>query len=256
MRDESKKGSSGWIVLENGHEKTDSYDLIKQTLAQLKQKHTFIVLLQKGYQSASTVLISFDNQSLIIDKPVDWPDLKNIRVVFKDETKVWNYFTVSIAEAAQDTLKTDFPIELFRQQRREHFRVSVPANITGTFLHNKKEYKNVVIGNLSIGGVMFCLPASAHSLAFNELETITNISMNIPTLKSNAGKKSFPYTGPGQDEGLVISKGIVVRSFYDKAQKKICLGLKFHLRPKEEETLLQYIRQLELEELRKGIMQT
>ncbi len=252
-----KKEPSYWVTDERGHEKTSSHKTIRQALLMVKENNKFIVIAHKNYQSGNTILIDFDDQGLIIDKPLDWSTkIKKIRVLYKDESLVWNYFIVKINSTTKDTLKTQFPTELFRMQRRSHFRVEMPHGSIASFTVHKEEYENVVISNISIGGMMFCFERKDISSPeeFVEQEKMKNFTILVP-------KKVKPIADQRveadlQYEKMTVGKGVVVRSFMDDDNRKICLGVKFETTKGEEEKLMKCIRKRELESLRKGILGT
>lgn len=248
-----KKEFNLWTAEENGKEKTNSSKIIKQSLSTLKQKGRFIVLMQKNYQSGSAILVDFNDQFLTLDKPIDWPGKsKRIRVVFKDEAMVWNYFTAFVVGEGKDTIKTKFPQELFRIQRRSHFRIDMPAGTSALFRTKDASYNNITVGNLSIGGMMFCLADKEFPEGLKDQTEIHDIIINIS-----------PQTGQivssidaDQEHGecVAIAAGIIVRSFSDEDSGNYCLGAKFILNGPEEEKLLKLVRQRELELLRKGLL--
>lgn len=242
---------SYWVAGDNGYEKNSSADVIRKTLTITKKKRKFIVLLHKGYQSGSTVIVEIGKDFLTIDKPVDWPGLDKIRVVFKDEAQVWNYFAVHVVSDTEDTVKTEFPTELFRLQRRAHFRINLPNGSVASFLKNDQEFKNVMVGNLSIGGMMFCLSSGEPPGDLKDQDEINGIVLKIPKEE----KKGVAALSEGDlFDFLSVGKGMIVRSFVDSDTVKYCMGVQFDLRAGEEERMQQYVRKRELETLRKGIL--
>ena len=237
-----------WTTEENGYEKTDSQKIIQQVLSVVMQKRRVVILMAKGYQSGATVFVSIDPNGFTIDKPMDWPKLKKVRVVFKDEAKVWNHFTVSVSGEGKDTVKTTFPTELFRLQRRSHFRIEVASASRVSFLRKNGPVKDISVGNISIGGLMLCFNKGDQPEKIKNQEVIAYIEIELPP---TAGAKDSALK---EAEVLHISKGVCVRDFEDKEAKKYCLGVRFEPKPNEEMKLMQYVRQLELEELRKGIL--
>lgn len=251
VKNSKHTGSSYWVAGKNGYEKNCSADVIHNALTITKNKRRFVVLLHTGYQSGSTVLVEIGKDFLTIDKPVDWPGLKKVRVVFKDEAQVWNYFAVKVLSAQEDTVKTEFPTELFRLQRRAHFRINLPNGSVAAFIKNGQEFKNMTVGNLSIGGMMFCLSATEPPGDLQDRDEISGIVIKIP---KDDKKMAAQMTENELFDFLAVSRGMIVRSFIDNDTVKYCLGVQFDLRPGEEERMQQYVRQRELESLRKGIL--
>ena len=234
-----------WVLDEGDSETTKSPQIIKKSLARLKAKRGFVLLLHKGYQSGNTIIIGFDEKYLYIDKPLDWPGLSSkIRMVFKDEAKVWNHFTVRVVGVSKDTLKTIFPTELFRLQRRENFRIKVLRGSTASFSQKGDSYKNADIINISAGGVLLSLDHKSPIIGNHSDDSIQDITMKIVTAKDGTD---------GQGESLSVAKGRLVREVFDQENKRLQLGVEFFANSNEEKVLLKYVRHLELEILRRGI---
>ena len=239
-------GAAGlWVLGEGDSEITKSSKIIRKSLARLKAKRGFVVLLHKGYQSGNTIIVGFDEKYLYIDKPLDWPGLSSkIRMVFKDEAKVWNHFTVRVVGVSKDTLKTIFPSELFRLQRRANFRINVLRGSTASFSRKGESYRNADIINISAGGVLLSLDHKSPIVGNHSDDSIQDITMEIVTGEDGTG---------GQDELLTVAKGRVVREVFDQENRRLQLGVEFFVNAKEEKALLKYVRHRELEILRKGI---
>ena len=99
--------------MDGGYEVTQSSGIIRKNLDYLKERRVIINLVCKGYQSGSTLLFDFDEQTISIDKPKDWtPDNKKFRVVFRNEAMVWMHFVTVVRGTTDDTLKCAMPREL------------------------------------------------------------------------------------------------------------------------------------------------
>jgi len=240
-------GPAAWIPEENGYERTSSPDLIRQVLITTMKKRRLLTLLAGKYQSGATVFISIDSTTLTIDKPVTWPALKKVRIVFKDEAKVWNHVTVSVIEVGKDTVKTKFPTELFRLQRRAHFRITPPSGSTLSFLTKSGDpVEDVVIKDIGSGGVMICFDQSSFP-AVEERDLLSEIEIFLlPPGPRPDGSQKDPET-------FYVAQGVCVRTCIDEKTLKKCLGVEFKAEPVEEMKLTQFIRVLELDELRKGL---
>jgi len=240
--------SSGQGV-EGGYEITESAEIIKHTLATLQKKRRFVILLHKGYQSSNTVLVGFSDRQVAIDKPVDWPSqVKRIRVAFRDESRVWNHFTVAVESVNENTITTSFPAELFRLQRRSHFRIDVPPGATVSFRLKGQTYGGLEVRNVSVGGVMVCLKKGRLFLANQDLpKEISEICLLLPSATgglSGAG---------GEDQELVeVQSGQIVRTFSSQDGRETFFGIRFFSKANEERKLMQYVRQREIEILRRG----
>ncbi len=237
-------GTVRWVEAENGYEHTTSQELIRQTMVALINKYRYLVLLHKGYQSGHTVLVEIDDRGLLIDRPPDWPGShKKVKVLFRDNAKVWNYFTAKIITESKDTLKAGFPTELFRMQRRVHFRVLVSNECTASFVKNDARFSNLKVVDLSVGGMMVCLPGTENCESLNDEDVVSDIAISHP---NQAGDVSEPIV-------LQISQGVVVRSLISENGQE-CKGVKFILRGVEEEKLMRFVRQRELDDIRKGLV--
>jgi len=236
-----------WTTVENGYEKTASQELIKLTLSRVMEKRRFVNLLSRDYQSGATVFVSIGPKTLTIDKPMEWPDLKKVRIAFKDDAKVWNHFTVSVVGEGKDTVKTKFPTELFRLQRRANFRVELPSGSKASFvMENGESVEDVAVSNISLGGLMMCFAKDdKHNIRDQEVISKIKVKFQAPVkVAGNIEKKIEVFN---------VEKGVCVRSFTDDKGETNCLGVKFEPRPNEEMQLMQFIRQLECNVLRKGL---
>ncbi len=234
-----------WRSGEGGSEITNSPEIILKTLAMLKKKRGFVALLHKGYQSGSTVLVGLESTGVLIDKPVDWPGTsKSIRVVFKDKTNVWNHFTVKVINSSKDTLKTEFPTELFRLQRRRHFRIDVPMGSLASFSRKREAFADVDVVNISAGGLLLNSAKLAPIIGESGDDSIQDVVIQIV---ADAGDTS------GQDEPITVRKGKIVRETYDRQTSQLTLAVELFPTSGEEKELFKYVRWRELEMLRKGI---
>lgn len=229
----------GWQTDESGYDITKSPEIISQTLSMLKNKRMFVVIVHKGYQSGSTILVDYDHKHLMIDKPVDWPGTENIiRIVFKDGGKLWNHFTVKVKGVKNDLLYTTTPTKISRLQRRSHFRVETPRGSTVSFTHKDESYDNLELIDISAGGIQAC--SKEHLPLTGEYDNISNVSLYIPP------------TANIDETYLSIQTGKIVRITRNEQQHSYCYGVTFEYIQNEEELLLKYVRQRELELLRYG----
>lgn len=235
---------NGWVEHQAGYEHTRSERIIRHMMNWLQKNRLFVTVLHKGYQSGGTLVINADDKTITLDKPRDWPGSHTaVRVVFRNQTKLWCHFSGEITVATVDTLQLKFPEELFMLQRRQHYRINVPAGSSVTFLYNQKKCK-LNVADLSAGGMLLQskditgLPQPRH--------TIKNISLTIPSDDKVAGAEN----------GLLrfqVKEAEVARLFRNETSRTFCLGVIFSLTPAEEERIMKYIRQRELALLRKGV---
>lgn len=231
---------TGWATTADGYQATRSSEIIKQTLAKTIKDRIMVVLLQKEYQSGNCILVDFDDKQLQIDKPRDWPGaFPAIRVVFKDTAKLWNHFSVKILSETKDTLYTTLPTQLFQLQRRSNFRVDTPQGSKISFSHKKTLCNDFIPLDISANGIKIGTKKK-HPIRKNAI--ITTISITIPD--------------SGQEDGAVTlrcAQGKIVRGFADKQLQLVCYGVQLEPTTKEEDSLIKYVRQRELDMLRKGM---
>ncbi len=230
--------------MEGGYETTRSPKIISNTIKWLKQSRTIISLLSKGYQSGATLVYKLTDQHILIDKPKDWPGTKmRVRVVFRSETKVWMHFISTVLATSKNGLKCTRPKELFMLQRRNHYRVTLPRNSVASFTCDHALYK-LGCKDLSAGGTL--LVSKKHP-GIGDVTRIKNIILTIPS----------EDTVPDVTNGILtlyIEEGDILRQTIQSAPIKLfCVGVRFYCSATEEEKILRYVRQRELEVLRKGI---
>ncbi len=235
----------GWVSMEGGYEVTQSPGIILKTLELLKTGRLIVSLLCRGYQSGSTLLYDFDEQNIYIDKPKDWnPDNNKFRVVFRNEAKVWMHFVTVVKEITKDALRCHVPKELFMLQRRSHYRVLLPRESRVTFKYNNENH-DFKVKDLSAGGM----------LMYSQFDT--DIPQHGNHLKDLILSIPCHEKIPGVENDILIiniDEGDVVREFVRQQHPMLfCFGVRFYLSSTEEEKVLRYVRQRELEVLRKGI---
>ena len=233
--------TKGWQAEESGYDVTKSPEIIAKTLTMLKKKRLFLVITHKGYQSGSTILVDHNERHLQLDKPVDWPATETlIRVIFKDASKLWNHFTVKVLGVKDDLLYTSRPGKISRLQRRGHFRVETPRDSIASFTYQNNTFSNLEVIDISAGGMQACtknyLPLTGEGNA------ISKISISLPATTNTA------------ETTITIQKGTVVRLLRNEERHTSCYGITFDYSQNEEELLLKYVRQRELEMLRSGLV--
>jgi c-di-GMP-binding flagellar brake protein YcgR len=115
-------------------------------------------------------------------------------------------------------------------------------------MENDAVLEDVAVSNIGLGGLLICFAVGAQP-TIKDQEVLSNIEVTLLPSGDAADTKQE------ETEVFYIEKGVCVRSFIDKAARKSCLGVEFKPKPAEEMKLMQFIRQLELNELRKGVAQ-
>lgn len=232
---------TGWVSTADGYQATRSPEIIKQALAKTINDRIMVVLLQKGYQSGNCILIDFDDNSLQIDKPRDWPgSFPTVQIAFKDTAKLWNHFSVKILSEAEDTLYTTLPTQLFQLQRRSNFRVDTPQGSSVSFLLKKAPCNDFIPLDISANGMKI---GTNKKLPIRKNDSITNICITIP----DSDQKDGVLT-------LRCAQGKIVRGVADKQLQLVCYGVLLEPTKQEEDNLIKYVRQRELDMLRKGML--
>jgi len=236
---------NGWVSIEGGYEITQSPAIIISTMKWLQESRAILSLLSKGYQSGATILYKFTGQHVFIDKPKDWPGKKiRVRVVFRNEAKVWMHFITTILAQSKDGLKCSRPKELFMLQRRNHYRVILPQNSRASFVCDNVSFQ-LVCKDLSAGGLLM---VTRNSVAMQGVSHITDIVLTIPS------EEGFVPEVKGGILNLYIKEADVVREIVQEGPLPLfCHGVRFYCDETEEEKILRYVRQRELEVLRKGV---
>lgn len=235
--------ASGWVTQEGGYDVTSSFGIIKDILTQLENNRRLLTIVQEGYQSRGTILVGLDQKRIAVDKPVGFPGDKLKAVIFFRYTgNIRHHFQSQVVSVTADTVYLQFPRRLLRLQRREHFRVDLPAGSTAL---GKYEEQTCLFDarDVSAGG-MLLLSRDSHGI--NETGAILeDLVLNVPA--------SADEDRDSGDEGeaFQVGRGEVVRRIYNQESAFYYIGIRFM--DSENKELMYFIRQRELEILRKGI---
>ena len=233
---------SGWVQDELGYQKTRSQKIIAYSLLRLKQTRRFISLVQNDYQSGNTILVDYNSEKLLIDKPVDWPKQLSGKIVvrFRDESNLMNHYTVQIQSITSDSIITGFPVELYKLQRRDHFRVELPSGIIISMTHQDQKKSGFSAKDISASGVM----------VFRKRVQVFDVGEKLENICIRDGKEK-PTGSHGEETSLKVRDAEVVRISFLEELNLHYAGVMFFPTKKEEEDLLKYVRKLELEDLRR-----
>jgi c-di-GMP-binding flagellar brake protein YcgR len=238
-----KRKTRGWIAVDGGYEVTYSREIVEHVLGSIKKQGILLTITHEDYQSGNTILVSFDKNKILIDKPMDWPEKKKrIRVIFKDAARLINYFTINILSVDKETIFAQFPNELYRLQRRSNFRIDVPGGSVASFQCRDDKYDGFMVNDISASGTMLC---SKRQIVLPSDALIVFLKMIFPAELNSEGEVV------SKGCSLSIRRGEIVRGIKNKHLKSICYGVRFNLLQNEEELLLKYVRQRELQRLRK-----
>ena len=181
LKKDISNNSSGWVGQDAGYESTSSAIIIQSLLDTLKKERNFISLFHDGYQSFGTLLLDITDKELIIDKPKDWPGIhKNLRVSFKNRSKIAHHFYTHVITSTHQSLHLAFPREMLRLQRRSYYRVDLPKGSIVTFVYNGKKCK-FNVKDISLGGMLF-YTRDAEDIS-EHVSKIESISSSTPRTK-------------------------------------------------------------------------
>jgi c-di-GMP-binding flagellar brake protein YcgR len=238
-----QKSKNSWQPLDDNRETTTSKQIITNNLSWLKSNRVLLTLLHQGYQSGSTMVMGYNDKELEIDKPDDWPNSEtSVKVIYKDKRKIWNYFTVDVTRASGEALFTVLPRSLYRLQRRAHFRVDTPLDSQAHFIAKGATIAMVNVQDISAGGLQL---RSKAKLPLSAGDQITEIAVKIPGGNVLLNIESFKDLVVRIQEGWIAWSG--------KSGTIFCYGIGFNPNEKEEELLLRYVRQREIELLRRAL---
>ena len=239
-----KKGSgnklSGWRVTDRGFDQTECAELIDQILAGLMRDKQLFSLADASYLSTPTVLKRYDGRQLVIDRTDDWPAGKvQIRVLFKDPERLWNYFDVKVLRTTGEDIITSRPQVVHRVQRRDHYRLLVPEGSSVAFVANGQAHGDFFVQDISAGGALLA-------------------TKQRPPLEVGAGLEQLRISLPAKVEelapynpNLLIGAARVLHKSYDERREFVRFGVEFKLDETEREEIAKVVRRLELEMLRK-----
>ncbi|MEW6429495.1 MAG: PilZ domain-containing protein [Thermodesulfobacteriota bacterium] len=229
----------GWVPYGNGYEVTESEKLIRNRLREVKQRRLPIAIVHEKYQSGNCILVEVSDTVLLLDKPRDWPGTQaKIRVIYRDPQGLWSHFYCQVTRTTDDTLHATMPTQFFLLQRREHYRVAVPAGSTVSFLCKTRLCTEFLLRDLSAGGALI---SHRQNIPLPPGAQITDLLLTLPS--ETAGEPTTTISCAG---------ATVVRAFPNPQEKQFCYGLKFAAGKQEEDQLIRYVRQRELELLRKA----
>ena len=228
----------GWVTHGSGYEMTRCRPIIAKRLKELKQRKIPIVLVHEKYQSGYTLLLAFKDKHLLIDKPLDWSGSYNsIRVIYRDPNGLWNHFYGKVVKSDSDTLYVTAPSTYYILQRREHYRVEPPSGSVAAFLLKKTLYSNITIKDISAGGMLLMTPREIPLEADDSLE---EIMLTLPLEEGN-------YSAT-----LLCGRGELIRVSHDPQKGIYMLAVKFDASDREIDAIIRYVRQRELDLLRKA----
>jgi len=194
----------------------DVLNLIEQlqrekTLVNMRLRNTDMELLTliDGVQlSKKGPAFAIDLHSELIEA-LDSSDDPVLKFEFTDSNKVPCEFTASPTEISDDRIWVLFPGVIYREQKREHFRIEVPLGSRLCFTKNKTEYL-LNVSDISMGGVRVTFRiGGGRNRIINIGERLRDIEIIFP------------------EERLKIREAVVVREEQGIPGRTINFGIKF-----------------------------
>lgn len=229
--------STGGHPLKPGLEKIEAEQAIRVLVQYLRDHRLQIALTHRNEYLGNTILVAHDGKRLQLDRPPRFsPKIPFVRANFVHKDKIHHFFTVPVAELTDDLLEVPWPHQIFRIQRRSHYRVDVPLGSSVSFAYEDRMYENFAVRNVSAGGLLLCRQGG-HQL----LKGARLADLDLALLLFNSDE---PFS-------LKVRGAKIVRIANEKDHH--CYGASLRLHPREEDTLWRYIRQRECELLARGM---
>jgi len=228
-----------WEIKSDHYGRLDSPELLKKSLNVIKDDHVLLVLASlDGHRYGNTILINFDQDGMIIDKPnnFDESSIDVFRIYFKDILGVWSFFQVQTISANEPdmTVSSSYPDALYRLQTRQYHRVDVPEGTRAVFREHDQVRDGGFVKDISAGGMLICTGKQEEQFPPNTV--INDINITLPL---------SPKFQPKDDEEIVelpvIKQGRIVRTFEDSITNQICHGVAFETDGESEKELTSYI---------------
>jgi len=212
-----------WKIDVNDFARIDNSELVEKTLNVIKNDHLMLVLTSEdGVRYGNTILIKFDEESLSIDKPIDFDEntISRFRIYYQDILDVWNFFEVDVISDCMYSLCATYPEAIYRLQRRRHHRINLPEGTRTVFWQDEKIHNGGIVRDISVAGMLICTCETEEK--FSEKVEINDIAIALPLHPSANGND-------GEDREIlpVIKKGRIVRSFRESGTDWVCHGVSF-----------------------------
>ena len=229
-----------WQIDKADFASSEESEVIRRTLNVIKNDHVMLVLASTdGKRYGNTILISYDEDTLSIDKPIDFDEksISDLRIYFKDISGVWSFFETKVISDCPYNLCATYPEVLYRLKRRRKHRVELPAGTRTVFWVNDEIYNGGYVKDISASGMLIC--TGCRDEKFNADSTISDIAIALPGHSSSEDR---------DEEGRiilpVIDKGMIVRSFREDGTDFICHGVAFCAGDNDSERIEEMVDQI------------
>ncbi len=222
-----------WEPWESGYEVNRDPAYLEIILKELEEMGYWVVFVGSGFRSGPTVLLKVGKEELAFDLPRPWrKGLKTARVIYRDDRNIEYFFRVRIlAEDLENkVIYTSKPEEIFRLERREYYRVSVPPGSKASFRYQDRLYQGE-IKDISAGGTAVIITEKDQFVPGKIVEDIV-LELKLTSV---------------EDFGTIeIPKG-EIRRLQDLSGNKTILGVKFIISDKIREEIIRYVIRREIE---------
>ena len=246
----------GWIYYKDEIKYTSNSKLLADELKRIFKKRIWLEIRSPGYKSSPMLLMSVRDDEIEIERPSNWSAQENTFLLeYHTPGEPWHSIKVHVKRVTGDSIFLHLPELCSVTERRDHFRVGVPADSAARIIIRKKNAANTTrrrarekfwtgrVKDISAGGICI-FPEKMPGLTLPELRMIVGpLELN---LKINADKV-WPC--------MVIQEAEVVRIAETMLNDKRTLeiALKFRMNHQEEKNMLNYIRQRELAIIKSGV---
>jgi len=133
-----------------------------KTLVNMRLPETNMELLTviEGIQSSKKGRVFVVDVPVDLKKGLDSLDYRILEFEFMDSNRVPCEFRASTAEISADGIWVMFPEVIYREQKREDFRVEVPLKTCLCFRKDTDQHK-MNVSNISMGGLLITLRTGA-----------------------------------------------------------------------------------------------
>lgn len=226
-----------WEIESDNYARIAAPELIEKTLNVIKNDYVMLVVTSlDGHRYGNTILVKFDQETLSIDKPIDFDEksIARFRIYFQDILGVWSFFEVNTISECAFSLCATYPEDLYRLQRRQYHRVEVPKGTRTVFWEDNQLRDGGVVMDISAAGMLIC--PGYKDERFQENTVINEIAIALPFHPSTKKEVDFERM-----ELPVIRKGRIVRSFKDSETDLFCHGVAFESEQETERELARYV---------------
>ncbi len=243
-----------WIYYTDELKYTSNRQLIEEEVERIFKNRVWVEIRYPGYQSPTTLIMSVEKDEIELEMPPDWDHAQKVALLkYRVPGEPWHSLKVHVKRISGGSIFFHFPEIYTISERRSYFRIEVPSGSTAKIIMQRRaaparrrarqRFFTGIIKDISAGGVCLypqktpgiVLPGSHVMVGPVEL----NLKINI--------EKTWPL--------LEIEKAEVVRLSETMLNDRTVpvMALKFHLSHKEEENLVNYIRQRELAIIKSGV---